>query len=66
MEKVKNSRVCEIMEEKEDILQTIKYNKLKGYGHIHRMSSAHLPKDITDWNMNRKQFLRFRICDIFS
>ena len=49
-----NSRLHEIIEIKQHILQTIEHHKLKWYGNVHKMNYDSLPKVIIDWNRNEK------------
>lgn len=49
MEKITNERIREIMGVKHSVVEDIKVNQLKWYGHVQRMTNDRLPKQILNW-----------------
>lgn len=43
------------MQVRQDVVQTIKHNKLRWYGHVHKMKVGHLPKIILEWSPEGRQ-----------
>lgn len=41
------------MQVRQDVVQTIKHNKLRWYGHVHKMKVGHLPKIILEGRQKR-------------
>lgn len=49
LERIRNERIREVMGIKHTIVEDIKIKQLKWYGHVQRMSTERLPKQILQW-----------------
>ncbi|XP_030749353.1 uncharacterized protein LOC115877353, partial [Sitophilus oryzae] len=55
LDRVRNERIQNIMGVKHRIMEDIKINQLRWYGHVQRMEDSRIPKKILNWTQDKRK-----------